>query len=65
MHWVKSTGRAISTGQAANILNSSAIQNSGGLVPLAVLLLNTWNARNYLNQAAALEGMDDQRVNDT
>ncbi|WP_426781370.1 toxin VasX [Pseudomonas syringae] len=65
VHWVKSTGRAISTGQAANILNSSAIQNSGGLVPLAVLLLNTWNARNYLNQAAALEGMDDQRVNDT
>ncbi|MEE4688673.1 toxin VasX [Pseudomonas alliivorans] len=65
MHWAKSTGRAISTGQAANILNSPAIQNSGGLVPLVVLLLNSWNARNYLNQAAALEGMDDQRVNDT
>ncbi|MDT3238635.1 hypothetical protein QNL22_26455, partial [Pseudomonas syringae pv. tomato] len=32
---------------------------------MVVLLLNTLNTHNYLNQAGALEEMDEQRVNDT
>ncbi|WP_032608744.1 toxin VasX [Pseudomonas syringae] len=65
VHWVKSTAHAISIGQVARIVNSPAVQNSGGLAPMVVLLLNTLNTNNYLNQASALEEMDEQRVNDT
>lgn len=65
VHWVKSTAHAISIGQVARIVNSPAVQNSGGLAPMVVLLLNTLNTHNYLNQAGALEEMDEQRVNDT
>ncbi|WP_052750700.1 toxin VasX [Pseudomonas psychrophila] len=64
-HWVKTTGQAIGAGRMERVTNSPLISNSGGVVPLAALLLNTLNANNYLSQAAALEGMDDQRVNDT
>ena len=32
---------------------------------LAALMLNSWNAKNYLSQAEVLEGMDRQRINDT
>lgn len=64
-HWVKATGQAIGAGRMERVTNSPLISNSGGVVPLAALLLNTLNANNYLSQAAALEGMDDQRVNDT
>ncbi|RML99809.1 hypothetical protein APX70_07143, partial [Pseudomonas syringae pv. maculicola] len=32
---------------------------------MVVLLLNTLNTHNYLNQAGALEKMDEQRINDT
>jgi len=64
-HWVKATGHAIGAGRMERVTNSPLISNSGGVVPLAALLLNTLNANNYLSQAAALEGMDDQRVNDT
>ncbi|MEB0150896.1 hypothetical protein, partial [Pseudomonas sp. CCC2.2] len=41
------------------------VKNSGGLIALTALLLNSWNASNYLGQAGALEGMDQQRINDT
>ncbi|WP_167654231.1 toxin VasX [Pseudomonas saxonica] len=63
--WAKKTGDAIGAGQVSKILNSQAVKGSGGLVALAALLLNSWNAKNYLSQAGALEGMDRQRINDT
>nr|WP_319526769.1 toxin VasX [Pseudomonas laurentiana] len=63
--WAQSTGRAIGLGQPAGIFNSKVVQNSGGLIALMVLLLNSWNANSHLSQASALEGMDKQRINDT
>ncbi|MCK1794270.1 toxin VasX [Pseudomonas violetae] len=63
--WAKETGRAIGSGRVGRIVNSPVVANSGGVVPLAALLLNVLNAHNYLREAAALEGMDSQRVNDT
>ncbi|MFK7606240.1 MULTISPECIES: toxin VasX [unclassified Pseudomonas] len=63
--WAKKTGDAIGAGQVSKILNSQAVKGSGGLVALSALLLNSWNAKNYLTQAGALEGMDRQRINDT
>ena len=63
--WAQSTGRAIGLGQPAGIYNSKVVQNSGGLIALMVLLLNSWNAANHLSQASELEGMDKQRINDT
>ncbi|MDH0640991.1 hypothetical protein N5D52_29125, partial [Pseudomonas sp. GD03860] len=63
--WARNTGEAIGAGRVAGIKNSPFVVNSGGVVPLAALLLNTLNANNYLSQAGALEGMDRQRVNDT
>ncbi|WP_339531156.1 MULTISPECIES: toxin VasX [unclassified Pseudomonas] len=63
--WARTTGEAIGVGRVSGIANSSFVTNSGGVVPLAALLLNTLNASNYLSQAAAVKGMDSQRVNDT
>ncbi|MES2870737.1 MAG: hypothetical protein V4749_14335 [Pseudomonadota bacterium] len=63
--WANKTGKAIGAGQVGNIVNSSAVQGAGGLVAVAALLLNSWNAGNYLEQAGVLEGMDKQRSNDT
>ena len=63
--WVNTTGKAIGAGRVADIVNSPAVKGSGGLVALVVLLLNTWNASHYLAQADVLEGMDQQRQNDT
>jgi hypothetical protein len=63
--WTNATGKAIGAGRVAGITNSSFVTSSGGVVPLAALLLNMFNANNYLSQAGKLEGMDDQRVNDT
>ncbi|KQB53474.1 hypothetical protein AQS70_10130 [Pseudomonas endophytica] len=63
--WVNTTGNAIGRGHVSKIVNSVAVKNSGGLVALSALLLNTWNASNYLGQAKMLEGMDQQRVYDT
>ena len=63
--WVNATGQAIGAGRADRILNSPLVSNSGGVVPLAALLLNILNASSYLSQGAAVEKMDDQRVNDT
>ena len=63
--WAKSTGKAIGLGHAANIVNSPAVNGGAGLVALVALLLNSWNASNYLAQAGVLEGSDDQRLYDT
>ena len=63
--WARSTGDAIGAGHVKGIVNSSFVTNSGGVVPLAALLLNSLNASNYLSQAGAVEGGDSQRVNDT
>ncbi|WP_415264970.1 toxin VasX, partial [Pseudomonas serbica] len=63
--WTKTTGRAIGAGRAKRIMASSLVSNSGGVVPLAALLLNVLNAHNYLNEAGVLEGMGRRRVNDT
>jgi hypothetical protein len=63
--WANSTGKAIGVGRLNGITNSTVVTNSGGVVPLAALLLNTLNASNYLSQAGTVEGMDIQRVNDT
>lgn len=63
--WAKATGKAIGAGRVGRIVNSPVVANSGGVVPLAALLLNVLNAHNYLRQATVLEGMDSRRVNDT
>ena len=63
--WVNTTGKAIGRGHVAKIVNSPAVKNSGGLISLTALLLNSWNASNYLGQAGVLEGMDEQRRYDT
>ena len=63
--WAKITGKAIGTGHVASIVNSPAVQNSGGVIALAALLLNSWNAGRYLSQAQVLEGVDQQRQYET
>ena len=63
--WAQVTGKAIGTGRVANIVNSPAVQKSGGVIALAALLLNSWNAGRYLSDARVLEGMDEQRQHDT
>lgn len=63
--WVNNTAQAIGQGRAAGILQSPAVQNSGGLLPLAALLVNALNAESYLAQAHALERMDTQRRAET
>lgn len=62
--WAQVTGKAIGTGRVANIVNSPAVQKSGGVIALAALLLNSWNAGRYLSDARVLEGMDEQRQHD-
>ncbi|MES2870046.1 MAG: hypothetical protein V4749_10790, partial [Pseudomonadota bacterium] len=63
--WANTTGKAIGAGRVASIVNAPVIQQSGGVTALAALLLNSWNANNYLSQAGVLEGMDEQRKYDT
>ena len=63
--WAKVTGKAIGAGRVERIVNSPVVANSGGVVPLAALLLNVVNAHNYLSKAGVLEGMDSRRVRDT
>ncbi|MEB0206493.1 hypothetical protein QN356_13565 [Pseudomonas sp. CCC3.1] len=63
--WVNTTGKAIGRGQVSKIVDSVAVKNSGGLIALTALLLNSWNASNYLGQVEVLEGMDEQRIYDT
>ncbi|MBD8575747.1 hypothetical protein IFR09_16865 [Pseudomonas syringae] len=63
--WAARTGAAIGKGRVADIVNSRAVQDSGGLTPLIVLILNIWNASRYLGQAGVVETMDKQRFHDT
>ncbi|MDD2050856.1 hypothetical protein NPS47_25230, partial [Pseudomonas putida] len=65
VRWARTTGKAIGAGRVAAIANSSFVTNSGGVVPLVALLLNSLNASNYLSQAGTLDGMSDRRKNDT
>ncbi|WP_256592634.1 toxin VasX [Pseudomonas sp. 43NM1] len=65
LEWVKATAQAIGAGRVGKVMNSPAVVNSGGVLPLAMLMLNVVNAAGYLKEAAALEGMDSRRVNDT
>ncbi|MGE6527647.1 toxin VasX [Pseudomonas sp. NPDC077382] len=59
--WASNTAQAIRSGRVAGIVPSPAITNSGGILPLAALLLNALNAETYISQAGVLEGEDDQR----
>lgn len=59
--WTRNTAQAIRSGNAAGVLQSAAIRNSGGLLPLAALLLNALNAGSYGRQAGLLEGEGAQR----
>ncbi|MHB2058313.1 toxin VasX [Pseudomonas monsensis] len=63
--WVSKTGKAIGVGRVERIVNSPVVVNSGGVVPLAALLLNVVNVQNYLSEAGVLEGMEARRVNET
>jgi hypothetical protein len=62
--WASNTAQAIRNGRAAGITQSPVIKNSGGILPLAVLLLNALNAETYISQARVLEGEDVQRRSD-
>lgn len=62
--WANNTAQAIRSGRAAGIIQSPAIKNSGGILPLAALLLNALNAETYISQAGVLEGEDAQRKAD-
>jgi len=62
--WTQSTAQAIRNGRAAGIIQSPAVKNSGGILPLAALLLNALNAETYISQANVLEGEDAQRKAD-
>lgn len=63
--WVSASAKAIGAGRVGRIINSPMVTNSGGVVPLAALLLNVLNAHNHLSRARVLEGMDSRRVNET
>lgn len=62
--WVRATSHAIGIGQVKGILKSPLVPSSAGVVPLAALLLNTFNASNYLSPVGGLEGMNRQRNNE-
>ncbi|WP_022961980.1 toxin VasX [Halopseudomonas pelagia] len=59
--WTRTTAQAIRNGNAASILQAPIVRNSGGLLPLAALLLNALNASNYASQSNLLEEEGDQR----
>lgn len=63
--WTRSTSQAISLGRVNGIVNAPSIKASGGLLPLAALVVNILNAGTYAGQAAALEGSDAQRHADS
>ncbi|MEO8643791.1 MULTISPECIES: toxin VasX [Pseudomonas] len=63
--WTRSTAQAISLGRVNGIVNAPSIKASGGLLPLAALVVNILNAGTYAGQAAALEGSDAQRHADS
>ncbi|MFJ7314655.1 toxin VasX [Pseudomonas sp. NPDC098747] len=63
--WTRSTAQAISLGRVNGIVNAPSIKASGGLLPLAALVVNILNAGTYAGQAGALEGSDEQRQADS
>lgn len=63
--WTRSTAQAIGLGRVSGIVNAPAVKASGGLLPLAALVVNILNAGTYAGQAAALEGSDEQRQADS
>lgn len=63
--WLQDAVRGIAQGRVASVAQSSAVRNSGGLLPLTALLLNGLNASDYLRQAGAVEGMDSRRLAET
>ncbi|WP_415760514.1 toxin VasX [Pseudomonas sp. LT1P18] len=63
--WTRSTAQAISLGRVNGIVNAPSIKASGGLLPLAALVVNILNAGTYAGQATALEGSDAQRQADS
>lgn len=63
--WTRSTAQAISLGRVSGIVNAPSVKASGGLLPLAALVVNILNAGTYAGQASALEGSDAQRQADS
>ena len=63
--WARNTAQAISLGRVNGIVNAPSVKASGGLLPLAALVVNVLNAGTYAGQAAALEGADAQRQADS
>lgn len=59
--WTHFTAKAIGLGKIAGITGSSTVSASGGLLPLAALVLNVLNASSYARQNSVLEGGDGQR----
>lgn len=64
-HWTRITAQEIRLGRPNGIVNSPTVKASGGLLPLAVLVVNVLNAGTYARQAAVLEGHDAQRQLDS
>lgn len=62
--WLNTTAKAIGSGLVRNIVRSPAVTQSGSTIAVIALLLNSMNASAYLNQAVALEGMEQKRTND-
>ncbi|WP_312934606.1 toxin VasX [Pseudomonas sp.] len=62
--WTRTTAQAIAVGRVGGIVNSPAVKASGGLLPLAALVVNALNAGSYAGQADAMEGGDAQREAD-
>ncbi|PWB30460.1 hypothetical protein DCO48_20575 [Pseudomonas sp. SDI] len=62
--WTQRTAMGIKLGKVANITNAPIVQNSGGVLPLVVMVLNLLNARKSLLQLQVVERPDKQRVYD-
>lgn len=63
--WAKNAGQGIGAGYVDRVIKSEVVLNSGGVVPLVLLLLNVLNTKAYLDRAGVLEGMDSRRMNET
>ncbi|MEG0635971.1 MAG: hypothetical protein RR517_25985 [Pseudomonas sp.] len=63
--WTQRTGQAIGLGKVDAIRSPAMIKNSGGVLPLAVMVLNLLNAQRYLGQLQAVPRPDEQRIHDT
>ncbi|PWB30614.1 hypothetical protein DCO48_19945 [Pseudomonas sp. SDI] len=63
--WTQRTGQAIGLGKVDAIRSPAVIENSGGVLPLAVMVLNLLNAQRYLGQLQAVPRPDEQRIHDT